>query len=80
MASRKLINVSEIAYDRFSRMKQPGESFTDLIIRITSKSRLLDLAGIVSVKTADILMDTYLESRRDDGEERLNRVMSGLEE
>ena len=45
MASRT-INVSTEAYDRLAGLKRAGESFTDVINRLTGKYRILDLIGL----------------------------------
>lgn len=43
----KTVSVTEEAYDALTREKREGESFTDVIIRLTKRrARLSDFAGI----------------------------------
>ncbi len=42
----KTITITDIAYMRLSRLKKPGESFTDLLLRLTEgRKSVLHLAG-----------------------------------
>ncbi|MFY3740041.1 MAG: putative CopG family antitoxin [Candidatus Nitrosomirales archaeon] len=42
------ISISDEAYERLKSIKQPGESFTDVINRLTSRRSILELAGLIS--------------------------------
>ena len=42
----KTISVTDDAYEVLTREKRDGESFTDVIIRLTKRARLSDFAGI----------------------------------
>jgi Uncharacterized ACR, COG1753. len=44
----KNISISEDAYLRLSELKLKNESFTELIYRLTNKSNVPDLEGIMS--------------------------------
>ncbi len=44
----KNISISEEAYLRLSELKLKNESFTELIYRLTNKSNVPDLEGIMS--------------------------------
>jgi predicted CopG family antitoxin len=46
----KNIAISEEAYQMLKALKRSGESFTDVIERMTRKSSVLDLAGVLSKK------------------------------
>jgi len=42
----KTITITDVAYMRLARLKRPGESFTDLVIRMTEDRRsVMHLAG-----------------------------------
>jgi len=42
-----MVALDQEAYDRLKRMKRPGESFSEVVKRVTAKRRpLTDLAGI----------------------------------
>ncbi len=42
------ISISDEAYERLKSIKKPGESFTDVINRLTGRRSILELAGIIS--------------------------------
>jgi predicted CopG family antitoxin len=42
----KTITISIEAYEALLRLKRPGESFSDVILRLAKKRSLLDLAGV----------------------------------
>ncbi len=49
----KTLTVSEDAYERLASKKDPGESFSDVIKKLTGKSSLLDLVGVLSDSEAE---------------------------
>lgn len=51
--SVKTITITEEAYTRLSAIKEPRESFSNVVCRITAKNSLLELAGILTKKEAD---------------------------
>ena len=64
----KNIAISEEAYQRLKSLKRPGESFTDVIERMTRRRGILELAGVLSKRDADAL-----EARVKDGRARSSR-------
>ncbi len=42
----KTITISIEAYEALLRLKRPGESFSDVILRLAKRRSLLDLAGV----------------------------------
>lgn len=48
----KTINLTEGAYTRLHALKREGESFSDVIDRLTGKFALLELVGVLDEKTA----------------------------
>ncbi len=48
----KTINLTEGAYARLHALKREGESFSDVVDRLTGKFALLDLVGILDKKAA----------------------------
>ena len=46
MGSKK-ISISDEAYLRLSELKSKNESFTDVIYRLTNRTHVLDLKGII---------------------------------
>ena len=60
----KTITISEDAYNRLEMQKKDGESFSDVIIRLTSqRGKLSDLAGLLSKKDADEMEASIRELR-----------------
>jgi predicted CopG family antitoxin len=51
MAS-KTVNLSEQAYARLQAIKREGESFSDVINRLTGKYAVLDLIGVLTEEQA----------------------------
>lgn len=64
MAS-KTLTITEAAYERLAAEKRPGESFTDVILRLTKKRSLFDLPKYVTKKEADSIAEAVAESRRE---------------
>lgn len=59
----KTINLSEDAYSRLKALKREGESFSDVVNRLTGKHAMLDLVGILSDEEADDLREHVQELR-----------------
>ena len=59
----KNIAISEEAYQRLKALKSGGESFTDVIERITRRSSILELAGVLSRKEGSDLKKRVEEIR-----------------
>ncbi|HEX9430972.1 hypothetical protein E6H13_09905 [Candidatus Bathyarchaeota archaeon] len=57
------ISISDEAYIKLAALKEPGESFTDVINRLAGKGSILDLAGILSPKQAAELRSKVREVR-----------------
>lgn len=59
----KTISITEEAYDRLKAKKDERDSFSDIILKLTSKSMLTDFAGVLSNKEADLLEKKIKENR-----------------
>jgi len=57
------ISISDEAYAKLAALKEPGESFTDVINRLAGKGSILDLAGTLSPKEAAELRSKVREVR-----------------
>lgn len=51
----KTINLSDDAYARLAGLKREGESFTDVVNRLTGKAAVFDLVGILTRQEAEAL-------------------------
>ena len=60
----KTITITEEAYDSLKSLKEESQSFSDIIKKITSKTSLLKLAGVLSTKSAMNLEKDILEGRK----------------
>jgi len=60
----KTLTVSEEAYERLASKKEPGESFSKVIVKLTGKAEVLDLAGVLTEKEAGDLRSAISERRR----------------
>lgn len=59
----KNISISVEAYNRLAKLKKENESFTELISRITRKSKLDDFFGIWSKEQADEIEENIKKNR-----------------
>lgn len=59
----KTIALSHDAYERLLRLKRPGESFSDVVRRITPEHPLTSRFGILSLEEADALEDAITRNR-----------------
>lgn len=71
----KNIAISEEAYQRLKALKKSGESFTDVIERITRSRGILELAGALSKAEGTELKKRIKEIR----EESSKRVLGVVE-
>ena len=73
----KNIAISEEAYQRLKALKKPGESFTDVIERVTRTRGVLDLVGVISATQAKKVAGKIQESRAESSR-RLQRTVEKL--
>jgi predicted CopG family antitoxin len=59
----KNIAISEEAYNRLKSMRRSGESFTDVINRITKSRSILELTGLLSAEEAKGVASTIAKVR-----------------
>ncbi len=74
----KNIAISDEAYQRLKALKKPGESFTEVIERMTRSRGVLDLSGILSKTEAARVGEVVRETRRESSR-RLRRTIGSLE-
>ncbi len=77
MLGTKNIAISDEAYQMLRSLKKSGESFTDVIERITRRSAVLDLAGILS-KTEAITLEKHVKEIRRQSSQRILGTAEGL--
>lgn len=70
----KNISISVEAYNRLAKLKKENESFTELVSRITRKSRLNDFFGIWSKEQADEIEENIKYLRENHKKNRLKRI------
>ena len=75
----KNISISDEAYLRLSELKSRNESFTDVIYRLTNRTNILDLRGIIKEEEGKSLEKNIKESRRL-SKERIDRLTKELNE
>jgi len=59
----KTITVTTKAYHTLKAMKEPKESFSDVILRVASKRSLREFIGCISGETAEKMKKAIKESR-----------------
>lgn len=65
LMATKSITITNDAYERLAVFKEPKESFSDVITKLTRKYSLLDLVGVLSAKeTGEIKKHIRKSSKR----------------
>lgn len=70
----RTITVTEAAYERLAQLKRPGESFTDVVLRLTRRGSLADLAGAFTPAESRALAEALLAARDERRDERRRRA------
>ncbi len=73
----KTITITEDAYTHLASLKETNESFSDVVCRITGKSSLLELAGILTKKETEEIKSAIKHTRREMGF-RMKRIAQKL--
>lgn len=56
--------MTEDAYARLAAEKRPGESFTDVLLRLTARRSLEDLAAALAPREVNAMAEAWHEMRR----------------
>ena len=59
----KTVSLSDDAYERLAAEKREGESFSDVVRRLTDCVSLSDFRGVLSDETADKIEEHVVQSR-----------------
>ena len=70
----KTISLADDAYERLKAEKREGESFSDVVRRLTSGVSLEEYHGALSEETADELAEIVANRRTDRTREHRDRV------
>ena len=73
----KNIAISDEAYQRLRALKKPGESFTEVIERMTRRRGILELSGILSKHEASRVAEVVRETRSESSK-RVRRTIEKL--
>lgn len=77
----KTISLSEDAYDRLAAEKREGESFSDVVRRLTRRVRLQDFHGVLSKEEADAIAEEIADARtthETEHTERIDRIVEAF--
>lgn len=74
----KNIAISDEAYQMLRALKKPGESFTGVIERMTRRSAVLELAGVLS-RTEAVSVERRVKEVRKQSSQRILKTAKGLE-
>ena len=69
----KLVSLTEEAYERLDGKKTSGESFSDVVLRLTGKIKLTDFAGILTEEEA-AKIEKKVKDLRAKSRGRANRI------
>ena len=70
----KTITVTEDAYKALKGLKEPLESFSETLLRVTKKHSLLEFVGILSEESADRLENKIREFRKQHNQTHKKRI------
>lgn len=70
----KNISITEEAYKRLAGFRRKNESFSEIIIEITTKNKLEDFFGILSGKAGEELEKNIKRGREEHGKLRERRM------
>lgn len=73
MATRT-ISLADDAYQALLAMKMPGESFTDIVRRLTRRRSLTDLVGVMDPHAAKAVAEAIEATRQERLEARKRRL------
>lgn len=72
----KTISLADDAYERLNAAKREGESFSDVVRRITPGINLSDYVGVLDDDTAEDLETTITERRTERTNDRQTRAQN----
>lgn len=72
--STKTISLSEDAYEDLKKMKRKGESFSDVVRKLTNEKSLLDIAAIWEDKE----LERNIRKTREKTEKEVDKVARSL--
>lgn len=70
----KTISIGEEAYRRLKKLRRPGESFTDVILRLSGRGDLTRFAGTIAPDVAALFDRTSTDIRARADQEFRERV------
>lgn len=70
----KTVSLKESAYNKLKNLKGEGESFSDLINRITSEKSLTEISGIWEDEELEDLVDENREKTEEEIRETAERI------
>ena len=74
----KTIRLDDEAYERIAERKREGESFSDVVKRITGERSLLELAGVLTDEETETMRET-IDARREHSRERSEEIATRLD-
>lgn len=69
----RTITVTDAAYERLAAQKRPGESFTDVVLRLAGRPSLADLPALMSPAESRALAEAVLAARDERRDARRRR-------
>lgn len=63
----RTLTVTEEAYARLAAEKRPGESFTDVLLRLTARRSLEDLAAALAPREVNGIAEAWVRMSRGEG-------------
>ena len=75
--STKNISLDEDAYNRLKKLKDEGESFSDVVKKVTGERSLKEIAGIISDEEAKLMKEKISENR-EESRKRLDKVTDDI--
>lgn len=70
----RTLTVTDDAYARLAREKRAGESFTEVIVRLTARRSLEDLAAALTSREVNAIAESWYQITRRESEDDDRRV------
>jgi predicted CopG family antitoxin len=70
----RTVSLADDAYERLAAMRRPGESFSDVVRRLTRGRSLTELGGLLSKAEGEALAEALAQAKKERLERKRRRL------